>query len=449
MTFLKTSCARFALIYVTAFSFASIAQAETIEIAVQSALQEHPSVESAQAVIEAAHQQKREEVSGYFPEVSMNGTGGRMYGDNSTSRGLSVDRGAGYSYLWEGQVTARQMLFDGFETSNRVRSAKAKEVSADKSLIDVRETLSLRAVQAYLDVMRAKAGLALLREHEKKVDDYLGRIKASVDEGSSDEAQHQQARDVKVILEGFINDYEAQVRTAEADYAEVTGGAPQGEMAAPHPQIDLIPSALQEALTYAEQNHPSLQAAIHQSEASGYDIDSEQAQLYPDVNGELSYLKSDKADIIGGEVVDGRAVVRMNWNIETGGAQLARIKRKKYEHHEAVANLEELKRQVARGVRLAYSEIQAAQEQLENSRQRIDLNTKLFETYKVQFEGARITLLQMMQADNQLFNTKLEKMNADYRVLAAQYATLASMGRLQGSMNLAEASTGPAAHEQK
>src|SRR5262245_58715393 len=125
MTFLNKPY--FVLALVLAASGPRVACADTLETAVSSALKEHPSVESAQAVIDAADEQEAEEFSGYFPEVSLNGTGGRMYGDNATSRGLSVTRGSGYSYLWEGQAMVRQPIFDGFETRNRVESAEAKK----------------------------------------------------------------------------------------------------------------------------------------------------------------------------------------------------------------------------------------------------------------------------------------------------------------------------------
>ena len=448
MTLLRASAPFFLFFSAALLCYPAVGRADTLEGAVSSTLSQHPTVESAKAVASAADESRREEISGYFPELSVNSTAGRIFGDNATSRGLSVTRGEGYSYLWEGQATARQMIFDGFETQNRVEAAKAREMSADLNLADVREGLALRAAQSYLNVMRARTGLGMLVAQQKLVEDYLGRIKSSVDDGVSDEAEHQQARDVTVILEGFVSDYEAQVRAAEAEYFELTGHLPEGELAAPRPQIELLPQTLAEAMTLAKESHPSLAAAQYQTKSSEFDIESEEAGLYPDVNGELSYLKSDKEDIIGGEVEDGRAVMRMNWNFETGGAQLARIRQKKYEHQEALSRTQELERQIELGVKLAYSELQTAQQQLENSRKRQELNEKLFETFNVQFEGARITLLQLMQSDNQRFNTKLEKMNGEYRVLAAQYAALASMGRLQGSLNLASSDTGPLTHEQ-
>ena len=105
--------------------------AETLEEATAAALNSHPSIEGAKASSEEAAQAKREQFSNYFPTLSASSTAGRIYGDNATSRGLSVTRGAGYSGLWNGSVSAREKIFDGFETSNRVGAAKSRKASED------------------------------------------------------------------------------------------------------------------------------------------------------------------------------------------------------------------------------------------------------------------------------------------------------------------------------
>ena len=419
----------------------SVSNAETLNGAIESALIHHPSIDAAKAGLNASEEDKRNELSGYFPDVSISGTGGRLFGDNSTSRGLSVTRGNGYSYLWEGSLTVSQMLFDGLETPNRIRSASARQQSMDMNFSDIKESLSLKTAQTYIDVMRAHIGLSMLREQEKKVNDYLERIKSSVDEGVSDESEYQQALDVKVILESFITDYKGQISAAEAQYVEITGHFPEGKMSVPEPDLDFILRNISEAIIFAQEKHPLLHSAVFSSEAAMHDIVAERAQILPDVNGEVSYSKTDKADILGGESIDKRAVVRLNWNFEIGGGQLARIRKKKYEHQEAISRVNEIKRRIEQGVRLAYSEMQTAQDQLKHQRKRVELNSKLFETYKIQFEGARINLFQLMQADNQLFNTQLEKISGEYRTLTAQYAVLASLGVLRDSLllTLAEA----------
>ncbi len=448
MTYLKFHLCSLAVLCALACS--APASADTLYGAVHAAIKVHPSVGSARAALDAAEETRVEQASGYFPSISASVSGGRMFGDNSTTRGFNTTRGVGYSYLWEGNVTARQMIFDGFETQSRVGSAKAQLKSADFSLVGVRESLALRTVQVYVEAMRAYEGLAMLKGHEGRVLGYLERIKLSVDEGTADHTQYHQALDIKVILDGFVADYGARVRNAEAQYLELTGALPEGNMSVPAPDLTIVPKDAEAALRYAEKNHPSLVSALYTARSAELDVSSEKAQLYPNVNGELSYLKSDKEDVLGGEAEDKRALVRMNWSFDTGGAQLARVQKKKYDYQASQSRLDELRQQIATGVRFAYTELDVATAQLRNKKKREALNAKLFETYEVQFEGARVNLMQLMQADNQAFNTRLEKMLGEYRVLAAQYGILASMGRLQEGVSAQDSQVATlGAHDQK
>ncbi len=427
----------FPALFISAIGFVPAAHlhAETLDQAVQTTLQNHPSVTTAKVGSSVAEEQRREERSGYFPTVGISGQGGRIYGDNSTSRGLTTTRGAAYSNYWEGSFTARQMIYDASETSNRVESAQARIESAAANVSDVGERLAFSVAQAYVDMLRARTGLSMLTTHAKKVADYQNRIKGMVDEGASDEAEYQQARDIGVILENMVAEYDGQVRMAEAYFAELTGAPPTGELTQPVPRTDLIPPSADEAIAYAKANHPALKSAALMSESAAYDSKAEKAALYPDLDGELSYLESEKDDEIGGEVTDARAVLRVNWEFETGGAQLARIEQKKLKEKESKSRAQEMERQLERALRLAYADYATALQQSDSQERRAGLTKTLFDTYNIQFEGARITLLQLMQSDNQTFTAQLEKMNGGYRVMAARYAILAGMGRLRESLD--------------
>lgn len=437
---MKTSLKTFtALCALTLFALnPASTHAETLEEAVSVTLSQHPEVESARAAMLAAGQRKREQKSAFFPELQVNATGGRIYGDNSTSRGLSVTRGAGYSYLWEGSVSATQQIYDGWETTNRVKAAQAEKEAASMSIMDVQETLALRTAETYINLFRVRNGLDMLVEQKNSVADYMDRISSLVDDGAADEAELQQARDVSVILDNFIADYTGQLRILESSYNELTGHFPTEIHGLPNLAVDSIPPAAEDAVATAKTMHPSLKSARLASKSAKYDVRAEESTYIPKFDGELSYLKSDKDDVIGGEVEDGRAVVRMNWAFETGGGQSARIKQRVYAHKQAMATVAETERRIERDIRDAYAELETAKRQLGNQKKRQDLNKKLFDTYKVQFEGARISLLQLMQSDNQLLLTKLETMNAQSRLQLAQYSILSSMGLLQKTLNVEE-----------
>lgn len=419
------------------------AHGETLDESVRAALQQHPSVEAALASLESADQSRAEQFSSYFPEVSMGLTGGRLYGNNATSRGLTTTRGEAYSWLGEGSMTVRQKVFDGMETQSRVRAADARKKKAYSTVFEVREGLAFRAVESYLNVLRGREAVAALKAHQKKVSDYQGRIKNMVAQGGADETQAQQARDISVILEGILADFEGQLKGAEAQYYEAIGYNPGPELDVPKVPLDMVPRDIAEAVNYAKQNHPSVAVATDESRASSYDIGAERASLYPKLNSEMSYLKRDQRDEIGGESEDARATMRLSWDFSTGGAQFARIRRSKSTHAESMARMEDVRGQIARDLELAYAEYETASKQLELLGQRRDLNEKLFSTYQAQFEGAKVNLLQLMQADNQLFNTKLEGINGRYRLMLAQFGILSGMGRLQNALALDQMAMAP------
>ncbi|WP_435640150.1 TolC family protein [Micavibrio aeruginosavorus] len=424
---------------VSGFGFAAGAQAETLQDAMVSALNAHPTVRAAMKSQDYYAEEKQEQRSGFYPELNANGAMGRIYGDNSTSRGLTVERGAGYSWLYEGSVAVRQMIWDGLETSNRVDAADARVRSAGSNVIDVRENLGLRVVLAYLDVLRTKEAVTMITDHNKLIADYRTRIDSMVEQGAADESMAVQAHDIQIQLDSTQVEIEGEFAKAVAEYREVVGQAPADPLIRPDLPSDAVLADVDAAVTMALQEHPALRVADETKEAFARDAEAEKGALYPDFSGELSYLKKDQADIIGGEVVDAKAVVRMDWTFSTGGAELARIRKASSRYAESQARRDEISRNIERQIRTSYAEMQAAKDRLENGRDRVGVTKDLLTTYEKQFEAARVTLLNLLQAENNNFNARLGVVNADYRHLAAQYAVLANMGDLQDAMSIVSA----------
>lgn len=417
------------------------AAAESLDDAVEAALNYHPSVEAALANRNALKEETREKRSDLFPRLSVSGTGGREFSNNSTSRGLSVTRGEGYSWLWEESLSASQLIFDGMETLGRIDAADARRSSADFNLADVREDLALRTVLAYLDVMRTNEALGRLRAHGKIVDDYIDRIGKMVAEGAADKSMLAQAKDVRAQLQSSQSNMDGQMKSSNAAYMELTGHAPGGSaMEKPSPKMEMIAASADEAAAYADQNHPSLKSAAMTEEASRLDVGAERAAWYPDVTGDLSYNKRDLADLIGGESTDAKATVRVNWNFATGGAQQARVRKSMQRREESRAKADEAKRKIEKAIQIAYSDRDTARQQVDIQKDRVKLNEDLLTAQRQQFEAAKANLLQLLQTENALFNAKLALMNGEYKLLASEYEILASSGRIQEALNVVPAS---------
>ena len=419
-------------VFFAALLFAGVnARADSLRDVVAETLSSHPAISGALQGQEAAEHGRDAEVSNYYPEINAGLVGGRVYQDNSTSRGLVTERGAAYSGYGEGNIALRQMLFDGLETTNRVRAADARIESEMYSLVEIEEEVISDVVNSYVEVMRLRSALSLLGKHADLVRDYLNRIVGMVEEGVADEAQLQQARDVSMVVDSLVADYEGRLYSANATYFEVTGEMPPEQLALPGSVQEYISDDIAAVVNNASASHPMILAARLDTNAAHHEMRAEKSKIYPDVMGELSYYKSNKKDTIGGENTDARAVVKMNWAFSTGGRELSEVRKKQSEHDQAQKRAEEMERQLERMIYQSYARYRTFQKKYTLAADRVELNEKLVEAYKTQFEGSRISLLNLMRAESQLFKAKLERSDNAYNLLASEYGVLASIGSLK------------------
>jgi len=420
------------IFYVVSVIVASVncAYADTMRETMEYALENNPSVNGAKAAREAMRYEGNVERSHFFPEISAGLTAGRVYQNNATSRGLSVTRGAAYSGYGEGSVAVRQMLYDGNQTSNRLDSAQALESEKYYGMVSEQGQIAQDAMRSYVEILKLRSGMQLLAGQSRTLAEYQDRITKMTDTGMGDEAELQQARDVSMVIESLAADYEGRLISAEAAYVEAVGKPAPREMDVPESVQVYVEKDLDEVISRAKTVHPLVRAAGMHAQAAEASLRAEQGRLYPDLTGEVSHYKVDKKDVIGGELVDSRAVVKMNWSFSTGGREISSVDRKRAEYLEALNKKEEVQRNVERGIRDAYARYLTYWKKRDLSQKRIDLNRKLIKTYESQFEGSRISLLSLMRAQSQLFKAELDYNDNSFSLLSAQYSVLAARGEL-------------------
>ena len=141
--------------------------AETLQRSVVAALNHHPSVTAAMANRDAYIEEKKEQFSGYFPAISVGAAGGRIYGDNSTTRGLSVTRGAGYSGYGEGSISLTQMLFDGFEVKGE-NLLGGEEGKGFKQLMETFESARIQTAARAIGVAQSALDISMQYALDRK-----------------------------------------------------------------------------------------------------------------------------------------------------------------------------------------------------------------------------------------------------------------------------------------
>lgn len=410
-------------------SFVGASRAETLPEAVQSAITAHPSVKEAFAVQQSLHQETRKERSRYFPTITASTAVGRVYGDNATSRGLSVERGAGYSNLWEGSAGINQLLFDGFKTSYMVNASRAREQAAEASLHEVRNILSLETALSYLKVSKSRESLNLLKKYQSELENYKTRIASMLSEGGSDKAEEQEAELVMLQLQNLLAGLEGQMQRAEAEYKQLTGHMPPAQLSLPN-ELAGLPKTPADALNQAAHSYPQLLVEQKKMKAAELTLAAQKSALYPDLTAEVSMYQKDVDDLIGGEVEDNRALVRASWDLSTGGAEFADIRKAKYDYAQAEEHKKQVILKMEEAIYTTYADMSSSDAQREILTRKVTSEQELLEAKRLQFEGGKVRIIQLLQSENSLLKSRLDLLEAQYRFLASQYSVLASMGRM-------------------
>jgi len=433
---------KYFLLLATVSSFSMVfipqtAHSETLQEAVQKALTTHPALERANLNTEIAKEGITEQRSEFFPKLSASVSGGRLYGDNATSRGLSVTRGAGYSWLWEGNAAVNQMVFDWNQTSNRVDSAAAQRMSALHDLEDTKQSFAYQAVQNYIALYRSDILYQAAQANLKDMTSYRKRLLKLVEGGGADEAAASRARDMVLAAENALIGAKGQKLAAMAGYIEVMGEEPKTDLVKPPMPFTINDDEdLDSLIDKIQSHHPQIRSVREQIEALDYKATAEQKEILPKVNSELSYTKRDQKDIIGGESLDARAMLRLNWNLETGGAQLARTQKARLQENEAHTRLEELRRALGKNIRIAMAGLEIAREQRDIQQKRYDELKQTLKTYKQQFEASKRTLLDVAQTQAQVFAAQNDYLTAEYALLEAAYGFLTSQGSITDAIDI-------------
>lgn len=380
-----------------------------------------------------------EQQSDYFPTLSLTAQDGRLRLNDKTTRALTASRGAASSWMGEGRVTLVQPLFNGFSTWNRVHSAKELYSAANYDLAGTAEDVAMRAVRAHLNLMRTKEMLGLANQFLSDIQARRQNIAMMVKGGAADEAELLQADEMQTIVKNARFGYEESFRQAEADYIEVAGAPPAEALALGEPNWNaFIPPALEDSVASAVKGNPRILAANRVAASLLRMTNAEKASLAPQLNAEMSYMKQDQLDIVGGETSNAQAMLKLAWNFSTGGGQFARIQKTQQQQVESAAKRQGVMRIIERDVRQKYSSMLIVDQQYDLLAGRESSSKKILDNFTAQFEGGKQSNLQLIAAHSKLFDARAALTDARYRQMLSRFELLNAMGALREAFGVAK-----------
>ena len=413
--------------------WAGPAQSMTLKEAVEIAINTNPEVGSVSNNRRAIDEELRQGRALYLPQIDIRAATGPEYSDNVTVEARGKDDIT--LVRKEGSATLSQLLFDGFFADSEVEKQIARVESAAHRVNETSEFIGLDAVEAYLEVLRHRARVEIAENNVQVHRQRLDQVRARADAGGGNIADVRQAEARLSNAESSLNQVRGDLRDAEALFIRVVGQAPD-TLDDPTVPADVIPQDVESAVALAIENSPTVRFARADVKAAEADVKQQNASLYPDLRLELGGSINDDIDGRRDTEYDATALVVMRYNLYRGGADVARIREFKYRQAEALDRLRVNERKVAEDTRVSWNAMEVSHNNVDILRREVEANEQTRDVYKQQFEIGQRGLLDLLDADNELFLARDSLVTAEYTELFANYRLLASQGSLQASLGL-------------
>ncbi|WP_290924332.1 TolC family outer membrane protein [Halodesulfovibrio sp.] len=425
----------YALLVMTAvlFGCASVASAEiSLKDTVLATLKTYPRIAALESDSKAAKQDNRSAWGGYLPDVDANGSYGPTKHDSPTTRNEGREnewRGA-----FDGGVTISQLIYDGRFTQSRVERTEAAYKSSQSQIDDAGERFGLDAVIAHLTVLRNKALVELAEDNAQQYYDILESIQELVDAGGSSVADLTLTQGRLARALATLATQRSELEIAMAQYKRLTGMEPEELLDVE--VSDAAPVDIETAFMRMQSENPRLDTRKHEIDVAQGLIDERESYYYPRISGEGSYRYTEDMQGVDDYTTDFRFAVVGSWNLYNGGSDLADTRaamaRKVTAHEDYRDTIDDLYRQVAS----TWSEQQAAYEQVEQYNKAVGFNVETRDVYAQQFTVGQRTLLDVLDAENELFVTRGRLVTSKVNVLIASYRLLALGGGLVSSFGI-------------
>ncbi len=382
----------------------------------------------------------------YLPSVDVRGDTGVEYTDDPGTRGGADNDDEETLYRYDVGVTLTQLLFDGWESYYENERQEKRVLSASHRVRETAEFVGLDIVLAYLEVLRQRELLSISRQNVAEHIRILDQIEQSGDAGRTTEADVVQVQARLAQARADEASSREALRNAESTYRREVGDVP-GELVIPLVPYDRLSASIESEVQIALHQSPTLDVFEADVMVANAEHEGSKGIFYPQVDLQLNARDGNNLGGIEGDDTSASALVVMNWNLYRGGIDTARTR----ELINREAQVKEERADAARGVenevRQTWASMISSSDRAKQFAAQADANAKVVSAYKDQFDLNRRTLLDVLDAQNELFVSRSNTVNSEFLEMFAVYRLLAVKGELLATLGVDNPREGnPAIH---
>lgn len=420
--------------------FPSFVNSQSLEQAVALTLDIHPELKVAFSNFKRNEEQIKQAQAGYFPTIDLIGGIGYEYTDSPSTRDVNDNSNTESLVRRELGLSLKQNIFSGFGTSSEVERTSYATSAEQWRLHSLAEDIALEVIKVYVDLIRTEEFVNLSERNLRSHIDIQEQIKERTDSGFSSKADLSQ-------IDGRLANAQSNLIAAKNNYLDsktkfyrVTEQAPVN-LVIPVPDAKMLPKNEGEGLKTALSSHPAISASSNDILSATKQHESSKSIYYPEINFEIDANLNNNIDGVTGDNNDLTAMLRFKYNLFSGGLDSAFTRETAYGISEAKALNITAHREVKEGFILSWHAFELLNEQKKYIKLHVVASKNTQADYKEQFKIGQRSLLDLLDTENELFQSRQDFLDAEFAEITARYRILHSMGILLDTLRVTKPNT--------
>ena len=399
---------------------------------VQEAVSTNPDVLESAANRRARNYEYRRSQGAFLPTLSLSAEIGPERLDRPNS--FTANENDKWRTSKEFSVVVEQLLFDGFSSVNEIYRQSARVDGAALRVMERSEATALDAVEAYIDVIRHSAILAKSRLNVNKHRRIYNDVRQRFEGGETGAADLSQARERVAAAEVIVSEVQKSLLDTVAKFERVVGQSPKS--LAPARPASVPAGPVKRLVDNAVQTHPQVRAAIADADAAKFEYESTKGNFYPEVSLQGQATIGDDVGGIEGRNNEYSGKVVFSWNLYNGGRDTALALEYGERLTEAQIRVDRVRRELKEGIERSWASVTTTTQRIKSLGEQLAANRQVVDGYRQEYDIGQRTLLDVLNAENALFNSEIELISARAVYAFSTYQLRATSGDLLAYLNV-------------
>jgi outer membrane protein len=312
---------------------------------------------------------------------------------------------------------------------NSVKAAETRVESGQANLRGTEASVFSQTVAAYMDVIRDIALVSLNAANVKVLEVNLQATNDRFEVGDVTRTDVAQSESRLELARSDLQRAESNLITSRENYIAMVGEAPV-DLESP-PALPGLPADPDSAVRVALADNPDILAAQKSREAARYDVKAAKGATLPTLSGfsQGSYTDYMDKDIAANKQAAVGATLTIPFY--QGGRPAAQVRQNQALESQAIERQIEVERGVISQARAAYAALQASLRTIQSSQKAVDAAELSLEGVRAENSVGSRTILDILNAEQESLNAKVELVTARRNAYVAGFTLLAAMGHAE------------------